>query len=230
NIGGLVDVLELLNEGAGFRGDDWASAIRQFFRDGYEAVREEAGGDVKVMIGDAFLGVGSWDGFLTGSDGGQGVMMDYHMYQIFSNDELRRSNDEHIEFACTKKSELTNFASSNIWTVVGEWSNAPTDCTKWLNGRGIGARWDNTYTTDGSGEYFNTCANYTGSYDNFSDDYKDFLRRYWEVQVDIGESVSGWVYWTWKAENSDDWSYQKGLEGGWIPSDPSDRLYPNICS
>ena len=25
-------------------------------------------------------------------------------------------------------------------------------------------------------------------------------------------------------------SYQKGLEGGWIPSDPDDRLYPNICS
>ena len=116
------------------------------------------------------------------------------MYQIFSNDELARSNDEHIEacntqlsvpdppltnpqFACTKKTELTGYASSNIWTVVGEWSTAPTDCTKWLNGRGVGARWDNTYTTDGTGEYFNQCGNYTGSYSGFSDDYKDFLRK-----------------------------------------------------
>jgi len=34
---------------------------------------------------------------------------------------------------------------------------------------------------------------------------------------------------TWKAEEADEWSYQKGLEGGWIPKDPSERLYPKIC-
>ena len=33
-----------------------------------------------------------------------------------------------------------------------------------------------------------------------------------------------------QAENADDWSYQKGVEGGWIPKDPTDRLYPDICS
>lgn len=22
--------------------------------------------------------------------------------------------------------------------------------------------------------------------------------RYWEVQVDVGEAVQGWIYWTWK--------------------------------
>ena len=33
-----------------------------------------------------------------------------------------------------------------------------------------------------------------------------------------------------QAENADDWSYQKGLEGGWIPQDPTDRLYPDICA
>ena len=50
------------------------------------------------------------------------------------------------------------------------------------------------------------------------------------MQVEVGEQVQGWIYWTWKAENADDWSYQKGLEGGWIPQDPTDRLYPDICS
>jgi len=24
------------------------------------------------------------------------------------------------------------------------------------------------------------------------------LRRYWEMQVDIGDAVQGWIYWTWK--------------------------------
>lgn len=56
-IGDQVAVIELLNEGAGFRGSDWATTIRNFFGNAYEAVREAAGDDVKVMIGDAFLGV-----------------------------------------------------------------------------------------------------------------------------------------------------------------------------
>ena len=57
NVGGMVDVIELLNEAAGFMGHAWAAAIRQFWLDGYEAVRQAAGAGIKVMIGDAFLGV-----------------------------------------------------------------------------------------------------------------------------------------------------------------------------
>lgn len=77
------------------------------------------------------------------------------------------------------------------------------------------------------------------------------VSRYFESQIAIGEAVQGWTFWTWKvrvarymtptayadamvrrrqAENADDWSYQKGVEGGWIPKDPTDRLYPDICS
>ena len=26
------------------------------------------------------------------------------------------------------------------------------------------------------------------------------VARYWEVQVEIGENVQGWVFWTWKVE------------------------------
>jgi glucan 1,3-beta-glucosidase len=57
NVDGMVDVIELVNEPAGFMGSDWASAIRQFWFDAYDAVREVAGPDVKIMIGDAFLTV-----------------------------------------------------------------------------------------------------------------------------------------------------------------------------
>ena len=56
-VGNQDSVIELLNEAAGFRGDDWASVIRQLWQDGYDAVREAAGQGVNVMIGDAFLGV-----------------------------------------------------------------------------------------------------------------------------------------------------------------------------
>lgn len=38
----------------------------------------------------------------------------------------------------------------------------------------------------------------TGNSDGFSNDYKTFLRKYWEAQVTAAEAVQGWVYWTWK--------------------------------
>jgi hypothetical protein len=55
NAGGLIDVIELLNEPAGFL-DGFASVVRQFWLDGYAVVRDAVGGGLKVMIGDAFLG------------------------------------------------------------------------------------------------------------------------------------------------------------------------------
>ncbi|KAG6813924.1 hypothetical protein H0H92_005773 [Tricholoma furcatifolium] len=206
NIGGMVNVIELLNEPAGFRGDNWAQTIEQFWQDGYDAVREAVGTGIQVMIGDAFLGV-----------------------EIFSDLELDRSMDDHIAFACSYSDTLLTYQSSNIWTIIGEWSTAITDCAQWLNGRGVGARWDGTYSSENS-QYHGSCANYTGSYLGFSSSYMTYLRQYWEVQVGMGENVSGWVYWTWKAENADEWSYQMGLQGGWIPEDPTDREYPGLCS
>ncbi|KAF8227308.1 exo-beta-1,3-glucanase [Tricholoma matsutake] len=228
NTNGMVDVIELLNEPAGFIGNAWSQAIRQFWLDGYDAVRQAAGAGIKVMIGDAFLGVQSWGNFLT-YPRGQGVLMDFHEYQIFSDLELNRTFDEHVSFACTYSSSLYGFQSQNIWTIIGEWSNAVTDCALWLNGRGVGSRWDNTWFPGPNTQYHGSCTNFTGSYLSFSDSYKAFLRKYWEVQVEIGEKVQGWVFWTWKAENADEWSYQKGLEGGWIPQDPTQRQYPGLC-
>jgi hypothetical protein len=59
----------------------------------------------------------------------------------------------------------------------------------------------------------------------------------------------GWIFWAWKViiifalsllgifltpftaqtETVDEWSYKKGLAGGWIPQDPTERKFPNIC-
>ena len=50
-------MIELVNEPAGFLGSDWADAIKQFWLDGYKAVRQAAGAGIKIMIGDAFLTV-----------------------------------------------------------------------------------------------------------------------------------------------------------------------------
>lgn len=52
-----MDVIELLNEGAGFLSSQWAQVIGQYYQEGYNVVRDAVGGNILVMIGDAFLGV-----------------------------------------------------------------------------------------------------------------------------------------------------------------------------
>jgi aryl-phospho-beta-D-glucosidase BglC (GH1 family) len=111
--------------------------------------------------------------------------------------------------------------------IVGEWTPAATDCAKYINGRGTGARYDGSlpgYPRIGS------CNGLSGSASTFSAEYKTFLRQFWEAQVTTYElAANGWIQWTWKAENADEWAYQAGLLYGWIPANPTSRMSPGIC-
>uniref|UniRef100_A0A0W0F8B9 Putative glycoside hydrolase family 5 protein n=1 Tax=Moniliophthora roreri TaxID=221103 RepID=A0A0W0F8B9_MONRR len=143
--------------------------------------------------------------------------------QLWQHSENRRSDQEHINVACNYANEVSTF---DLWTIIGEWTPAATDCAKYLNGRGVGSRYDGSYP--GSSR-IGSCQGKTGSASSFSNDYKNFLRQYWEAQVITYEKGEGWIQWTWKAENADEWSYQAGLRNGWIPQNPSERRFPGIC-
>ena len=56
-LGPMIDAIELLNEVAGFFGEAWDTAVRGYWKRGYEVVRQTAGDDILVVIGDAFEGV-----------------------------------------------------------------------------------------------------------------------------------------------------------------------------
>ncbi|KDQ06363.1 glycoside hydrolase family 5 protein [Botryobasidium botryosum FD-172 SS1] len=215
----VLSSIELLNEPAGFN-SSILQAIRPYWTEGYNAVRALSQ-DIVVTIGDAFMGVSFWNGFLVPPSAAN-VLMDTHVYQVFSDDQLSLTNDQHISAACAVGPSLGSYSSRNLWTIVGEWSASPTDCATYLNGRGRPARW--------SSDLGKSCQGLTGDSTNFSASYKSFLRSYWEAQVTSYEKVNGWIYWTWKTESADEWSYQKGLEGGWIPQDPTQRLNGSICS
>lgn len=73
-VGNKVSVIQLLNEIAGFR-QGFGDAARQYWQSGYRAVRDAVGMGPKVMIGDAFLTVGSWSGYMTEPES-TGVIMD----------------------------------------------------------------------------------------------------------------------------------------------------------
>jgi aryl-phospho-beta-D-glucosidase BglC (GH1 family) len=101
-----------------------------------------------------------------------------------------------------------------------------TDCAKYLNGRGVGSRYDGTYA---GSTRVGSCSGLTGNAASFSASYKAFLRQTWEAQVITYEKGSGWIMWTWKTEGTDEWSYSAGLEHGWIPQNPAELEYPGIC-
>ncbi|KAK7032141.1 hypothetical protein VNI00_013315 [Paramarasmius palmivorus] len=226
-----VPIIEAMNElswiirlPAGF--DESLPVIKQYFYDTYGNIRfpfgDDRQSDIVVMIADAFQSLDSWKGFMPPPEH-EGVMMDKHIYQIFTNDEVRRSDEDHLTAACSVGNDLAAF---ELWTVIGEWSPAATDCAKYLNGRGIGSRFDGSF--EGS-EFIGSCEGKTGLASSFSDEYKEFLRKYWEAQIITYEKGAGWIQWTWKAEQADEWSYQAGLANGWIPQDPTDLRFANIC-
>ncbi|KAG1754937.1 glycoside hydrolase family 5 protein [Suillus paluster] len=214
-----VPTIGPLNEPAGYDGDDVLEVVKQYWYDSYPYGSSTESNTVE-LIHDAFQSRSYWDGFMT--DGYDGVAMDTHIYQMFS-DEVAYNYSQHIEEACSQGS---NLASYDLWVIVGEWTPASTDCATWLNGRGTGARYDGSMS---GSSYVGSCTGKSGNATSFSSDYKTFMRQYWEAQVISYEKGDGWIQWTWKAENADDWSYQAGLKYGWIPQDPTDLEYPNIC-
>jgi aryl-phospho-beta-D-glucosidase BglC (GH1 family) len=220
-----VPIIAPLNEPAGYDGDQMLTVVKQYWYDSYGNIRYPYNSSMEsntvVLIHDAFQSLSYWDGFMV--DGYGGVAMDTHIYQMFSNEEVAYNYSQHISEACSYGSSLASF---DLWIVVGEWTPASTDCAKWLNGRGTESRYDGTYP---GSTYVGSCTGKTGNATSFSSDYKNFMRQYWEAQVITYEKGDGWIQWTWKAEDADDWTYQAGLQYGWIPQDPTDLEYPNIC-
>ena len=213
---------------AGYYGDDALAVIRQYWRDSYGNIRWQDGtseSDTVVLIHDAFQEASYWGNFMTAPDF-QGVAIDTHIYQVFEDEYVAMSEDQHISLACQQSSVLSQY---QLGVIVWEWCPAITDCAKYLNGRGVGARYDGT--KDGS-SYVGDCSQMTGSGAGFSDSYKVFLRKFWEAQMSSYETGYGWIQWTWKTEDGtgEEWSYEAGLKYGWIPSNPTERQYPNICN
>ena len=132
---------------------------------------------------------------------------------------------QHIQTACGMES---NLASSQLPLVVGEWAPAATDCAKYLNGRFIGSRYDGSFSAGMKPN--GSCKGFSGKASTFSESYKISLAQFWEAQAMTYEKAGrGWIQWTWKTEEADEWSYQVGLANGWIPKDPTKYQYPNIC-
>jgi glucan 1,3-beta-glucosidase len=195
--------IQLVNEPAPW-GLDMA-LLRQFYLDGYEVVRRHLPADrVAVVVHDAFLGAQAWKGFML-PPRYENVVLDVHLYHVFTEDELVCTPEQHVEHAYNVHMD------TDLWTIVGEWSLATTDCARYLNGLGLGSRWDGTHPSRvGKGPIRPnaTCASPQGD--------EQFLRAFYTAQTTAYERVNGWFFWNFRADDVE-WSYLDILKRAIVP-------------
>ena len=56
-VGDKINVFEVMNEPAGFLGDDFTNVLRQYYINAYGAIRTESGNSTGVMFSDGFRGL-----------------------------------------------------------------------------------------------------------------------------------------------------------------------------
>jgi glucan 1,3-beta-glucosidase len=165
--------------------------VRQFYMDGWGNLRDT---NVVVTFHDAFQGVNSWNDWGSGM---WNLMLDTHNYNVFNTESLQYNITSHIQSACSFGQSM---ATNNKWTIAGEFSGALSDCTRWLSGRGVGARYDGTYNYNGqSSFYIGSCdGKYSGTVAGLDPTYRNNMAKFIEAQLDGYEKAAGWIFWTWR--------------------------------
>ena len=186
------------------------------------AVRKGGLTKATLAFGDGFLGLTKWQGQLQGVEG---LVLDAHEYTIFDPNLIVFSHQKKIEYACTgwtgqmKESQdtVTGFGP----TLCGEWSQADTDCTPYLNNVGAGTRWEGSLqSSDRSVSVLTphcptkssacSCGQANAEPGEYSDEYKKWLLMNAQAQMTSFESAWGWFYWTWRTEGATQWDYRAG--------------------
>ena len=100
-------------------------------------------------------------------------------------------------------------------TVAGEFSNGFNDCGLFVIGVNVSA-------------VFGPGCDYWEDFANWSDETKQGIKNFALASMD---ALGDWFFWTWKIGNSTAgsvqaplWSYQLGLENGWMPADPREAV------
>ncbi|KAI1794546.1 glycoside hydrolase [Ganoderma leucocontextum] len=208
-------------------------AIQRYYVKAYDIVRTASGtgegNGAWVVMHDAFLGLTNWAGFLPNADR---MQLDIHQYICFGG---QSADDYSVRVqsgqACSTWAKGQNDSMTAFgMTHVGEFSLAINDCGQWVNGVNLGARYDGTFTAshfDKTGD----CTPYL-NYPAYDDAWKAAMQQF---ALQSMSALQNWFFWTWKIGESSvtglvtapAWSYQLGLEQGWMPTDP--RLSDGVC-
>ncbi|KAI0919436.1 hypothetical protein AcV7_006173 [Taiwanofungus camphoratus] len=201
--------------------------LTTFYLRAYDVVRNitgiGAGNGPFLSIHDGFMGTNYWQGFLVGSDR---IVLDTHPYFAFDG----QPNNQPIDIPATGGNGTVYGGqwpqqACNAWgpemnqsrnafgvTIAGEFSNGWNDCGLWMRGVNISA------------SYVGNCSVWE-DYTQWDQATKDGIKEFALASMD---ALGDWFFWTWKIGNSSTsnmvesplWSYQLGLEQGWMPTDP----------
>ncbi|KAJ7511119.1 glycoside hydrolase family 5 protein [Mycena galericulata] len=205
--------------------------ITSFYLQAHDMIRTitgfGAGHGPFISIHDGFIGVATWAGFLPGSDR---IILDTHPYFAFDeqpNDAPIATSTDPASAGGTWPAQACNAWGPSIntsrtafgVTVAGEFSNGYNDCGTFLTG------------VNGTQTYGGDCSLWLDS-STWNATVKAGLMQYALASMD---AMQDWFFWTWKIGNATDgvvssplWSYQLGLAGGWMPTDP--RTSAGTCA
>jgi glucan 1,3-beta-glucosidase len=183
-----------------------------------------------LVFGDGFMGLDKWQGKLQNYDN---LLLDVHQYVIFNVDQIALDHSDKLSFACkgwTQQAQRSSDKTTGFGpTLCGEWSQADTDCTEYINNVGWGTRWEGTLNTGNAttsvlspkcptkNNPVCSCQKANEDPSNYSDSYKKWLYQFAIAQMESFEQGWGWFYWTWDTEKATQWSYKKGIAAGILP-------------
>ncbi|ORY27801.1 putative glucan 1,3-beta-glucosidase [Naematelia encephala] len=227
---GTVLTVELINEPFPYTPDE-LDFLKSYYQKAYSTVNAASEqSTIVVAIDQAFQGLSIWQDFMT-EPSFHNVAQDTHIYSMFDLTLIQMGYDENLQWYCSQYDSLEQSNQAH-WTIVGEFTPAHTDCAMWLNGRGTGARYDNTLHGTAALAFPGDCrAKSSGDPTQFSADYIDHLGASFETQTWIYElAASGWIQWTWKTEEAADWSLSAGITYGWIPTPITAKPHGTPCN
>ncbi|AGO12141.1 AaceriAEL220Cp [[Ashbya] aceris (nom. inval.)] len=173
-----------------------------------------------LVIQSAFQPAGFWDDYW--NDTAVPVLVDYHYYHVFSRGELSSDSMQRLVNVANAAASVSDTMDAHS-SFIGEFSGAITDCAKWLNGLGVGARYDGTYydsfppKNSSWREPLGKCSSQR-DISLWDDNYKSAVRLFIEVQLRAFEhSTRGWIFWTWKTEGAGEWDYLKLVQNNLFP-------------
>ncbi|KAI8340626.1 glycoside hydrolase superfamily [Chlamydoabsidia padenii] len=226
----VATLFGVLNEPAIYRLDK--SRVQKWYQDSYDSLRNgnnTTDNGPWLTYHEGFLGLSSWNGFFNNNHYKR-TILETHTYLIFDQGLVSMPRDEQAEFPCTGwMDDLKQASEDDGLTMVGEFSVATNDCGKYLNGVGLGTRYEGTLMVDGETlpAVCDGCScGDSEQWQTFDDKYKRFLLNFVSRQMYAFESSTvGWFFWTYKTENhvNPHWDYLLGYEQNWMPKDAGRR-------
>ncbi|CAI5757691.1 unnamed protein product [Candida verbasci] len=168
----------------------------------------------KLVFHDAFYNMESFENFYPNT-----YILDHHLYEIFTDWQINSNLQEHLNHVDVNGESLSK---TGQYSIVGEFSGALTDCTKYINGVGKGSRWDGTFYNQVHPE--RTCKD---NDELMKNDIKLFLRKQFYTYEEKG---NGWIFWTYKTNNKNNslgWDFKRLYENDMLP-DPLMRYNNKI--